>query len=100
MEITFHAFNDFFVFIGWLFANLKVIFTGLLSPVNYIFNVLRYFWSSAFLTPPNPDLTFVFSQDVLNVFDAIPHWSSFVLVIGAVVLVVGGIAILKLFLHT
>jgi hypothetical protein len=99
MEIA-QLFNDFFVLIGWLFANLKVIFTGLLSPVNYIFNVIRFFWSSAFLTPPSPDLTFVFPAGVLNVFNAIPHWSSFVVVICAVVVVVGGISILKLFLNT
>jgi hypothetical protein len=52
------------------------------------------------LTPPGPDLTFVFPAGVLDVFNAIPHWSSFVVVICAVVIVVGGISILKLFLNT
>jgi hypothetical protein len=100
MDTFFHTITDLALFIQWLFANLKVIFTALLSPVNYIFSVIRYFWSSAFLTPPAPEFTYTFSPEVLAVFNSIPHWSIFVSVIGAVVIVFAGVAILKLFLHT
>lgn len=91
---------DFFSFFHWLFANLRIIFICLLSPVNYIFAVVKFFWASAFLTPANPDLSYTFSPQVLAVFNALPFWSSFTAVIGAVIILVGGIAILKLFTHT
>jgi hypothetical protein len=99
-DATFHTLSDLFLFIQWLFANLKVIFTALLSPVNYIFSVIRFFWSSAFLTPPAPEWTYTFPAGVLDVFNTIPHWTIFVSVLGAVVIVFAGIGILKLFLNT
>jgi hypothetical protein len=100
MDTFFHTITDLALFVQWLFANLKIIFTSLLSPVNYIFGVIRYFWSSAFLTPPTPDLVYTFSPQVLAVFNSIPHWAIFTSVLGAVIILTGGIAILKLFTHT
>jgi hypothetical protein len=91
---------DFIAFFQWLFANLKIIFTCLLSPISYVFNVIGHFWSSAFLTPPTPDLVYTFSPEVLAVFNSIPHWAIFTAILGAVIIVFGGIAILQLFLHT
>lgn len=99
-DVIFHTLSDLFTFIQWLFANLQTIFTALLSPINYIFSVLRYFWASAFLTPPAPTLTYTFPAGVLDVFNSIPNWSIFISVLGAVIIVFCGIAILKLFLNT
>jgi hypothetical protein len=100
MDIFFHTITDIAVFIQWFFANLKVIFTSLLSLANYIFLVIGHFLSSAFLTPPAPDFTYTFSSEVLAVFNTIPHWAIFTSILGAVIIFAGGIAILKLFLHT
>jgi hypothetical protein len=100
MDIFFHTITDVALFFQWLFANLKLIFTALLSPVGYVFAVIRYFWSSAFLTAPAPDLTYTFPAGVLDIFNTIPHWEIIVSVLGAVIVVFAGISILKLFLNT
>jgi hypothetical protein len=100
MEVFFHTFTDFLIVIQWLVANLKVIFTSLLSLANYIFLVIGHFLATAFLTPPAPELTYTFSGEVLAVFNSIPHWTIIGTILGAVIVFAGGIAILKLFLHT
>lgn len=99
-DVIFHTLADLFLFLQWASANLKIIFTALLSPINYVFSVVRFFWSSAFLTPPTPDLVYAFPQGVLDVFSSIPHWAVITSILGAVIVVFGGISILKLFLNT
>jgi hypothetical protein len=100
MEVFYHTIIDIAVFIQWFFGNLKVIFTSLLSLANYIFLVIGHFLSTAFLTPPAPELTYTFTAEVLAVFNSIPYWTVIGTILGAVIVFTGGIAILKLFLHT
>jgi hypothetical protein len=100
MEVFFHTFTDALLFVGWFFANLKVIFTGLLAMANYIFLVIGHFLSTAFLAPPTPELGYTFSPAILAVFNSIPHWAILSGILGVVVVFAGGVAILKLFLHT
>jgi hypothetical protein len=100
MEVFFHTFTDALLFFGWFFANLKIIFTSILSFADYIFIVLGHFLSSISLTPPEPQLTYTFTADVLAVFNSIPNWAIISTILGVVIVLAGGIAILKLFLHT
>lgn len=99
-DAIFHSINDIFTLIAWLGTSLKTIFTALLTPINYLVSVLRFFWVRAFQTPPNPELTYSFSSEVLEVFNTIPHWQVIANVLGAVVILVAGIAIFKILLKT
>jgi hypothetical protein len=99
-DAIFHFLIDVFVFITWLFAGLKVIFLALLSPITYFFTTLRFTFSQAFSTPPAPDVSYTFSSGVLEVFQAIPHWQAIQVVCGVGLIVVLGIATIKLLLRT
>ena len=99
-DAIFHNLNDVFVFISWFFINLKNIFLSLLAPIAYFFNTLRFFFTTAFGTPPPPEATFTFTQEVLDIFQAIPNWAIFSSVIGAIIMFVIGISGLKLLLKT
>lgn len=100
LDIIFHNLNDIFVIINWLGVNFKNIFVSLSSPLTYFFNILRFFFSTAFSTPPNPEITFTFSQRVLDVFEAIPHWQVLSSVLGAGVILIIGVSGLKLLLRS
>ena len=99
-DVIFHNINDVFVVVIWLGVGLKTIFLSLISPVSYFFNIIRWFFSTAFQVPDVPVATYQFSAEVLEVFQVIPYWSILSSVLGAVVLMVGGVAILKLLLKT
>ncbi|MDD5639022.1 MAG: hypothetical protein PHO28_03920 [Candidatus Pacebacteria bacterium] len=99
-DVIFHSINDIFVFIGWLGYSLKTIFLSLLSPINYIINVLRFFFATAFSTPAEPEITYTFSEEILDVFNTIPHWEILASILGAIIILVFGISMLKLLLRT
>lgn len=99
-DIIFHNLADIFVFVNWFGYNLKNIFVSMLSPITYFFNVLRFFFGTAFSTPPPPEATYTFSQEVLDVFQAIPNWTIFSSVLGAGIIFIIGISSLKLLLKS
>jgi len=99
-DVIFHNLNDIFVFISWFFVNLKNIFVSMLAPIAYFFNVLKFFFTSAFGTPPPPEATFAFSQEVLDIFQAIPNWAIFSSVLGAIIIFIIGLSGLKLLLRS
>jgi len=100
LDTIFHFLNDIFVLFVWLGIALKSIFLALVNPLIYFFNVLRWFFSSAFGTPETAELTYTFSEEVLGVFNAIPYWNLIGFVLGAIILLLAGIATLKLLLKT
>lgn len=99
-DVIFHNINDFFVIFVWLGVALKTIFLSLLTPITYFFNIIRWFFSTAFQTPSIPEVSFNFSAEILDVFNSIPYWSVLSSVLGAVVLMLAGVAMLKLLLKT
>ena len=99
-DVIFHNLNDVFVFLGWFFNNIKEIFLFLLAPVSYFFTFLKTFISALGQTPSNPAISYAFSSDTLAVFNTIPHFDTFRVVLGAIIVFLGGIAILKLLLST
>jgi hypothetical protein len=92
--------SDFGLFLSWFFLGIKTIFVSILAPIGFIFSLLRIIIGAIFLTPPNPALTFTFSQDILDVFNSIPSWSVVSSVLGAIVIFIIGIATFKLLLHS
>jgi hypothetical protein len=99
-DTIFHNFNDIFVFFVWIGVALKTIFLAIVSPLLYFFNVLRWFFTSAFGALPEAELTYAFPPEVLEVFSAIPHWDLLSLIMGAIILLLAGVATLKLLLRT
>ena len=97
---TFHLISDIGLIFNWFSTQLKDIFLGILQPVSYIFNLLKSLWGTAFTTPTTPELNFTFQQGVLDVFNAIPHWSTVSTVLAGIIILVMGIGIIKLFLHS
>ena len=99
-DLIFHSINDIFVIVVWLGLALKTIFLAILSPVIYFFNILRWFFTTAFQTPELPEISYTFSAEVLEVFNAIPHWALITSILGAIIFMFAGIAMLKLLLKT
>jgi len=99
-DVIFHNLNDGFTILVWLGVAFKEIFLSLLSPIIYIFTVLRWFFSIAFSTPELPQATYTFSVEILEVFNTIPYWSILSGVLGGMILLVAGVAMLKLILRT
>jgi len=99
-ESFFHFFNDLGLIFYWLAEQLKFIFLGLLSPVSYVFNTIKFFWVSAFQTPETPELSYTFSENILAVFNSIPHWDIVSSILASIVILVMGLAIIRLFLRS
>jgi len=98
-DVIFHNASDFFCFFSWFFANVKQIFIFLLSPVSFIFTLLKFFFATFKNTPPAAAFVYTFDPEVLAIFNEIPHFDIFKAVLGAVIIFAGGIGILKLLLH-
>jgi hypothetical protein len=92
--------SDFGIFLSWFFAGIKTIFISILAPVSFIFSLLKAVLGAIFLAPPNPSITYTFSQDILDVFNTIPSWSVVSSVLGAIIIFMIGIATFKLLLHS
>lgn len=95
-----HSVSDVFVFLGWFFENLSFIFAQLLAPVRYIFEFSRSFFGEAFSSPATTTEIWNFNTSTVAIFEAIPFWSEISVVLGIAILILFGIAILKLFLKS
>jgi hypothetical protein len=85
------------VFIGWFFYLLGYIIFQLLSFVNYIFGFLKSFFVHIFDTPIIPDGFSYFSTSTIGVIKEIPYYNQLALALAIAFLVIGAIAIIKLF---
>jgi hypothetical protein len=94
-ESTLHYLNDTWVFIGWLFSVIAQLVSLFLLPLNFIFQFLKGFLSTAFSAPTN--YSFTWSSEVLAVFQHIPLWSTMSVVLGACLSILALVAILWLF---
>jgi hypothetical protein len=95
-----HFMTDVFVFASWFAYSLKSIFLAVLSPISYFFQVLKSFFGTAFGTSPAPGLTYTFTNQIVEIFQNIPGWSYYGIVLGAVLVLVIGIDGVKLLLNT
>jgi uncharacterized membrane protein len=94
-ESTLHYINDTWVFLGWIFSVIGQLVSLFLLPLNFIFQFLKGFLSSAFATPT--DYSFTWSSEILAVFNHIPLWSTMSLVLGVCLSILALVAILWLF---
>lgn len=93
-----HYFNDFFIFTGWIFSILKELVLVFTLPIFFIFNFLKAFTISAFSSPVIPGAEYYFSPGTMAVFQSIPYWNVMIGVLGMTILIVIGVAILKILL--
>jgi len=89
-EDLIHHFYDGFYILQYLIDNLGTLFSIIFTPLTWAFNFVKGFFISAFLTPPEPEITWTFADNVLEVFYAIPYWGVLMFAVGS------GIAILIL----
>ncbi len=82
-EDLIHHIYDFFYIGQYLVDNLGDLFAIIFSPLTWIFNFIKGFFISAFADPVEPTITWVFSPEILEVFEAIPYWGTFTFAIGA-----------------
>lgn len=88
-DLIHHLYDVFYIF-QYLLDQLGTLFGIIFTPLTWIFNFVKGFFISAFATPIEPQISWVFSDDILAVFNAIPYWSVFMWAIGC------GLAILML----
>ena len=89
-----HSVTDVFVFFGWFFSNLAVIFERLFLPVRFVFQFLKSFVTTAFSSPVEIS-AWTFSAEIKNIFHAIPLWDTLILVLGVGVTLLAGYGIFK-----
>jgi hypothetical protein len=90
-----HAISDVFVFLGWLFSALKEIIMAMLLPLTYIFNFLKGFLTNAIKSPIVPETNYVFSTSTMSIFETIPYWNILTSILGVLILVITGFAIIR-----
>lgn len=98
-EYLIHSFSDFFVFLGWVFSAIKELVLAITLPVSYMGSFLRAFVSNAIKEPTTPEATYAFSTSTMSIFETLPYWNILSTTLGVCLLVIGGIAILKLVLR-
>jgi len=98
-EFINHSLSDIFVYGGWFFSSLGVLFQKFWLPINYIFNFIKAFVGKAIATPTDQNI-WAFSEEVKAIFQQIPYWSTLSMVLGICILIIFGIAILKQFLRS
>jgi hypothetical protein len=93
-----HSISDFFVFMGWIFSAIKELALAIVLPINYTGSFLRAFVSNAVKSPATPEASYVFSTSTMSIFETLPYWDILGTTLGICLLVIGGIAIVKLVL--
>lgn len=78
-----HNINDVFYTIQYIFSNLGAIFTIIFTPLNFAFNFFKGFFDGISIAPPETAISWVFPDNIVAVFNAIPYWSVFMYAIGA-----------------
>lgn len=89
-EDLIHHLYDFFYIAQYLVDNLGELFAIIFFPLTWIFNFVRGFFVSAFAPPVEPEISWIFPEQILELFNAIPYWNILMFSLGA------GISILLL----
>jgi hypothetical protein len=91
-----HQFNDIIIFFSFSINRLGIIFDNLSIPFVYVFNFFKNILQYGLGSAETPEVIYEWSENVLGIFDSIPHWSVFGSVIGFGFTILGGLAIFKL----
>lgn len=95
----FHTFSDITLFFSWAGDMLGAIFSKLALPFTFIYSFFKNIYSFGFATPPEPELTYVFATSTMEVFEAIPYWSTISMVLGVGLIIFTGLAVFKLIIR-
>ena len=82
-EDLIHHIYDLFYIGQYLIDNLGTLFETIFTPLTWVFNFVKGFFVSAFDTAVEPAITWVFPEEILEVFQAIPHWDIFTFALGS-----------------
>jgi hypothetical protein len=99
-DLIVHFISDMFLFMSWFGYSLKTIFLAMLSPVSYFFQILKSFFGSAFGTATTPAVSYTFTDQIMEIFQTIPYWSTYGTILGAVLILVMGLSAIRLLLKT
>ncbi len=90
MDDLIHISFDFFNAMRYVFSNITSLMGVLFVPLSWIFNFLKGFFAGVATPPPTTAINWVFPDNVVAVFNAIPYFSTLTYACGA------GISILLL----
>lgn len=99
-DFILHYFNDVLIFVSWLAHNLGFILSQLLAPIKYLFAFSSSYFSTAFSPPIEPEDIVGISTTSASFINSLPYWSVITIALTIFFLIIGGVAILKLFLKT
>jgi len=95
-----HYVSDFFIFLGWIFAGLRTLFSIFIAPMSFFANFLRNFWGSATQSPVAiADNLNIYSTSTMAIFNAIPAWDTMTYVLGICLLLVGAFGVIYLLMR-
>ena len=73
-----HNINDVFYIIQYVFSNLGTVFVIIFRPLTFTFNFFKGFFDGINMAPPETAIAWVFPDNIISVFNAVPYWSLFV----------------------
>lgn len=95
-----HYINDFFIFLGWLFAGLRAIYSIFIAPMSFFANFLNNFWAGVSQSPIVIDSSLNVSSSGANaIFSLIPAWGTMGYILGICLIVVGSFGIIFLLMR-
>lgn len=94
-EDLIHHIYDVFYIAQYLIDNLVELFEVVFIPLIWVFNLIKGFFISAFADPVEPGIDWVFSDEILSVFQVIPYWDIFTFALGAGISIIVLVFILK-----
>ncbi len=100
LEYISHFIQDVIIYIGWIIYCIYYLFLQFFNIIKFIFNFFTSFIYYSFSTPIVPELSYNYSTSSLVFFDYLPYWSEVKTLILIAFLILGGIAIIKLFLKS
>ncbi len=95
-DFALHFINDFFIFLGWLFSGLKELIGALTMPISYAYHFLSSMITGATTATSTPAVSYTFATSTMSVFESIPYWETLSYIIGVCILILSGIAIIRL----
>lgn len=98
MEVL-HFWNDFSVLFALLGELLKSAVSGITKPVSYAYNFAGSFVTNAtgeVTATTTPTIQEHFGTSTMSIFKTLPFWNTLTTILGVAILVLTGLAIIKL----
>jgi hypothetical protein len=80
-----HNVQDLFYAVEYIFSNLSAVLLIIFTPLQFALNFIKGFFDGITTTAPATAITWVFPDNVMAVFNAIPYFSLFEWVLGAMI---------------